>query len=931
MSTTLGTFAHLTATSDGARLASSEDIRLSFTLFHGRPADDAVIGDRRGRTVRSILEGILGSDEFEAVVFATICQVRAPGALLALPEDADLKAVLLMDLNIDGSALSAAKTPVEVMGLVYESPLVRQILRRAYGRRRLADYGEGLRQLLECLAADRRAEQLLDERLQRRADRLTILERHDLGVGASDLIMLTSPDPWILAEIDAGLRSEPLVRLTLKLRRDDGESARPKVYLDNGEGVSEESALELHPAGADRYMALICNVSQAERLRLDVDDREGVVQIDSLALEAVGPGVLQTMVAAAARNPADAPYALRLAERLGHRIFAPRSAGDLRDVVLLSRELNDGCFPASPGYGSYLAWVARYATPDEADYRRMNEIAAGFAIRPCFSFVMPTYNTPIDLLRRCINSMLSQTYRDFEICIADDNSTTPEVADYLERLAASLPRVKLKRRPRNGHISEASNTALGLATGDFVVLVDHDDEIPDYALFTIASYINARPDAAILFSDEDKINIDGRRSDPYFKSEFNEFLMYGHNMISHLGVYRRSLIESVGGFRKGLEGSQDYDLFFRCYEQIRPEQVIHIPHVLYHWRMIPGSTAVSADQKDYAIVAAQAAINGHFERMGKPLRSVPGRAAGNTAVVPSRFVDTSVSVIIPTRNGLDVLKPCIDSVRVTTDPATVEIVIADNGSNEPETLAYLCELRKTGIVKVVSLPGEFNFSAINNQAVRHSSGEILCFLNNDAEVLSPTWLERARALLAIPEIGGVGARLIYPDGTVQHMGVTLGMGPHRVAGHPHNGIPKSHPGYFSKGFLIAEFSAVTAACLFVRRSDFESVGGFDESLTVAYNDVDLCLRLRSRGLKIICDPDAELTHKESRTRGSDQEGERARRLDSEAEAMRNRWKDLLVTDPYFSLNHSLDSASFLAAAPPRQKMPWENDFPCGLT
>ena len=909
------------AARERTRAATAEDIRQSFRLFHGREADDEVVRDRTGQPILDILVGALGSGEFEANVLEPVVQGQPPEAQLRLPDGEVEPDTLISDLGLDLAAVRDPQEPAGVLRALYAAAPVRAVLQACYDPSRLQAFADGLGRLGQALDDRRRRREEAGARLAAVMRGLIVEDWRDVAPGADKALRLVSDDPWVLVGVeDAGARA-PLVRLSLVARRQDGEGLRPRVYLDYGGGVSPERALDLYPAGPDAYATLICGVDAVHRLRIDPDNREGEVDISSVVLEPVSAEALSALVEASATDPADAPHARRLADRLGRQVFTALPSG-AAEAFELSRALNDGCFRLSPGYASYPAWIARYATPDEADYRRMAELSCRFAIRPRFSFVMPVYNTPLDLLRKCVNSMLSQTYRDFEICIADDNSPNAEVAEYLEGLAALIPEVKFKRRTRNGHISEASNTALSLATGDFVVLVDHDDEIPDYTLFTVAKYINARPDAAILFSDEDKIDIHGRRSDPYFKSEFNEFLMYGHNMVSHLGVYRRSLVEKVGGFRKGLEGSQDYDLFFRCYEQIHPEQVVHIPHVLYHWRMIPGSTAISADQKDYAIVAAQGAINGHFERMGIPLRSIPGRAPGVTDLTPSLWVDTSVSVIIPTRDGLDVLKPCIDSVRATTDASTVEIIVADNGSSEPETLAYLDELQRTGAAKVVPLPGDFNFSAINNEAARHASGDILCFLNNDTEVISPTWLERGRAFLGLPDVGVVGARLLFPDGHLQHMGIVLGMGDHGVAGTPHGGALESDPGHFGKAWLTAEFSAVTAACMFVRKVEFERLGGFDQELAVAYNDVDLCLRVRGSGRKVICDGQMALTHKESRTRGSDLSGERAHRLAEEAEYVIRKHGSLLRQDPYYSPCHELRLGVFTPALPPRSSAPW---------
>ena len=327
----------------------------------------------------------------------------------------------------------------------------------------------------------------------------------------------------------------------------------------------------------------------------------------------------------------------------------------------------------------YGRWLKTYIDPNSDDYAYMRKMMQDFAIRPKYSFVIPLYNTPIDLLDACLKSITAQVYENFEICVADDCSTDAAVRAYMRNLARQDHRVRYVERSANGHISAASNSALGLATGEFIVLVDHDDLIPDYALFVVNYYLNANPQAKILFSDEDKVDALGRRSDPYFKGCFDRFLMFGYNMVSHLGVYKRELIARIQGFRHDLEGSQDYDLFFRCYESVLPSEVIHIPHVLYHWRMTPGSTAISAGQKDYAFLAAMNAINGHFERTSLPLRSIPGVAPGNAAVCETRTYDDRVTIIIPTKDNVGDLRDCVDLI-LSFDNKNVDIIIVDNRS-----------------------------------------------------------------------------------------------------------------------------------------------------------------------------------------------------------------------------------------------------------
>lgn len=748
--------------------------------------------------------------------------------------------------------------------------------------------------------------------LTRQADGLRAIDCRDIVLPAKDQLKTLSHDPWIVYEWEEGACiASPMALLTIEAAPMDPD-IQPigRIYVDIGDGFSERNSARFSFIDGKATILLVAP-AQIEKLRFDPDENRNTLTFPKLTLT---PLVSINDVEQVVRREAPADVKLDwLLELMRSAFTADKSKRQLPSNALsLSLDLSH----------DYDYWVAQNANPSSADYQRMREMEADFAINPFFSFVMPTYNTPPVLLRECLDSLLAQTYQNFEICIADDCSPDPEVVEVLEEYVRADTRVRYIRRPFNGHISAASNTALSLATGDYVVLVDHDDLIPDYALFVLAWYINRYPNADILYSDEDKVTASGQRVQPYFKSDFNKYLMYGHNMVSHLGVYRRSLVEQVGGFRLGLEGSQDYDLLLRCLEATAADCVVHIPHILYHWRIIPGSTAMSADQKSYAVIAAQNAINGHFERTGMPLRSIDGFAPGCTGVRPSRTFDTPMSIIIPTRNGLDLLQPCIDSI-FGRDSANVEIIIVDNGSDDPDTLSYLAELASRDDVRILRDPGEFNFSRINNLAAAEARGEILCFLNNDTEVVSADWLNRARAFLSLDEVGMVGARLLFPDGSLQHFGIALGMGEHRIAGIPHLSMDAALPGYFGKARLLQEVSAVTAACMFLRKSDFVAVDGFDEELRVAYNDVDLCLKIRALGKKILVDPDITLIHKESRTRGSDKHGARAKRLNEEARWMRQRWANELDNDPYFSPNIDLARIDFAYAAKPRQPWPWQ--------
>lgn len=407
----------------------------------------------------------------------------------------------------------------------------------------------------------------------------------------------------------------------------------------------------------------------------------------------------------------------------------------------------------------------------------------------------------------------------------------------------------------------------------------------------------------MLYSDEDKLTPGGTRAQPYSKGKFDRFLMYGHNMFSHLGVYRRTLFEKVGGFRKGYEGSQDYDLTLRCLDEAGEASIVHIPHVLYHWRQIPGSTSMGASQKDYAFAAAKRAINDHFVRNKWPLVSVdadvPGIAAVRTLSTPT---PETISIVIPTRDGFAHLSRCLESIHRFADPL-MEVVIVDNGSIDPETLTLLDGLgRERHRYRVVRDDGSFNFSRLVNLGVANARGGIVCLLNDDTEFLEPGVFERARAWLSIADVGIVGARLLYPDGTVQHFGVHVGVGTHKVAEHAYHGMPDGQHANFSKSRLLQQFSAVTGACMFIRRNDYFEIDGYDESFPVAYNDIDFCLRMRAKGLKILCDPGIRLVHHESRSRGRDMTSERRKRLDEDAKRMHERWGADKINDPFYSPN-----------------------------
>jgi O-antigen biosynthesis protein len=570
--------------------------------------------------------------------------------------------------------------------------------------------------------------------------------------------------------------------------------------------------------------------------------------------------------------------------------------------------------------GSYRRWIRLYDRLSEKDRCAILAEIRSWTEPPLISVVMPVYNTPEHYLREALASVVDQLYPNWELCIADDASTARSVAAVLAEYGRKEPRVKIVSRLTNGGISQATNSAVDIATGEHIAFLDHDDVLPEHALYMVAREIARDRDLDVIYSDEDKITRSGRRYDPHFKSDWNPDLFLGQNMISHLGVYRTSLVREVGGLRPEFDGSQDYDLALRIIERIEPRRIRHIPHILYHWRAAAGSAARSAGEKPHALEAAERAVGDHLRR-----RAIPadvGIAPGAPFLQISYALDCelSVSIIIPTKDQKDLLSRCASGILERTRYQNLELLIVDNRSEETATHAYLDEIAADPRVRVLHYHEPFNFSLINNWAAKHAAGEVLLFLNNDTEVIDPDWLRHLVANACRIEVGAVGAKLIYPNGRVQHAGVILGLG--GVAGHFHLGCQQHDPGYFSRALLQQNLSAVTAACLAMRRAVFDEIGGFNGHLRVAFNDVDLCLRLRQRGYLIVWTPLAELYHHESASRGSDLVSARHREFLLENEYMQAKWGWALRRDPYFNPNLSSRDLAISLAFPPAIDKPW---------
>ena len=543
------------------------------------------------------------------------------------------------------------------------------------------------------------------------------------------------------------------------------------------------------------------------------------------------------------------------------------------------------------------------------DIERLRDMATVLTYRPLISVIMPTYNTPELYLREAIDSVLAQVYDRFELCIADDASTAPHVRAILEEYAAMDDRIQLVFRPENGHIAHASNSALALASGEFVALFDHDDVLTPDALFENVRVLNAHRDADMIYSDEDKVDDKGHRSNPYFKPDWSPDTFLSRNYVSHLGVYRRSLVLEVGAFRPGFEGSQDYDLVLRIVE--RTSRIYHIPRVLYHWRIHAASVASGVGVKNYAYDAAMNAIAEAMHR-----RSEPGRVEmlkddpGNYVVRYDLKRDWKVSIIIPTRDHAEDLERCLSSIFTKSSYRNFEVVVLDNGSVENDTAVCFAKWRSLEPERVKIVPHDvpFNYSEINNYAVQQSSGEIVLLLNNDTEVIARDWIEAMLEQAQRPAVGCVGAKLLYEDDTIQHAGVVMRIG--GVAGHSHRFYDRDAPGYFHVIKTINNYSAVTAACLMVRREIWDRMGGLDEQLTVAFNDVDFCLRVREAGYRNVYVPHAELYHYESKSRGYDDTPLKIARSIGEQQFMQARWNVASTDDPYYSPHLSLTSEDY---------------------
>lgn len=553
----------------------------------------------------------------------------------------------------------------------------------------------------------------------------------------------------------------------------------------------------------------------------------------------------------------------------------------------------------------YEEWYEGHRPSEE---ELQNQRGTIFEKQPLISIIVPTYKTPIAFLREMIDSVLAQTYEKWELCIADgsggDQSLEKELKDYSTRDS----RIKYEILEKNFGIADNTNRALKLASGEYIGLFDHDDVLAPNALFEIVKALQEK-DYDILYTDEDKIDGSGRKHmDPNFKPDFSIDLLRSHNYITHFFVVKKKIMDAIGGFSSEFDGSQDYDLMFRCVEQSK--SIRHIPMILYHWRVHKNSVAGNPSSKMYAYEAGRKAIEEHLQREGIDAEVEHMELWGMYHVKYRIHGNPLVSIVIPNKDHISDLKRCVKSLYTVNQYKNFEIVIVENNSEEKETFSYYRHLTKEyENIRVITWEGEFNYSTINNYGAKETKGEYLLFLNNDTEMISPTALEEMLGCCMREDVGAVGAKLLYEDNTVQHAGVVIGFGGY--AGHVNNGIGRDDYGYMVRARVNCNYSAVTAACMMTKKVLFHKVGGFDEQFAVACNDVDYCLKLRELDKWIVFNAFAEWYHYESKSRGYENTKEKIKRFDTEIEKFRKKWDRILQTgDPFYNKNFPVTQDPF---------------------
>lgn len=556
-------------------------------------------------------------------------------------------------------------------------------------------------------------------------------------------------------------------------------------------------------------------------------------------------------------------------------------------------------------YGNYEDFLKKYGVKEEELARQRQET---FENSPCFSIAVPLYQTKEKYLREMIESVQAQTYTNWELCLADgsgrEHSLQPVVGEYI----AKDKRIKYCLLDSNEGIAGNTNEALKMADGDFVVLTDHDDLLSPEALYQCAKAVQKEPQTDVIYSDEDKVDMSGKKFfEPHFKSDYNIDLLCTMNYICHLFVVRKDVMERAGLFESCYDGAQDHDFILRCTE--KAEHIVHIPKVLYHWRCHAQSTSENPESKLYAFENGCKAVKAHYDRIGIPAEVEQGPFYGMYRTHYLWKEQPLVSILIPNKDHAADLKKCMDSIEEKSTYRNFEFIIVENNSTEEETFAYYKEIEKRDNVRVLYYKEDFNYSRINNFGAKEANGEYVLLLNNDTEMIEPDSIKEMLDVCMRPDVGIVGAKLIFEDNTIQHAGVIIGFG--GVAGHAFIGQDRDDNGYFSRIISVQDLSAVTAACLMVRRSVFDEVEGLNEEFKVAFNDIDFCLKVRKAGYLVVYNPYAQFYHYESKSRGQEDSADKVARFQQEIGLFGERWGELLEHgDPYYNPNLTLDKADF---------------------
>ena len=556
----------------------------------------------------------------------------------------------------------------------------------------------------------------------------------------------------------------------------------------------------------------------------------------------------------------------------------------------------------------YQKWILKHLPSQKELEKQKRE---KFDFQPKISIVIPLYKTPEKYLRQLVDTVKAQTYPNWELCLSDGSGADSPIAGLLKSLEASDERIKVVSHDKPLQISENTNAGIEIATGDYIAFADHDDELTPHALFECVKALNKDRKIRVLYSDEDKMSMDGHKFfQPHFKPDYNPDLLCTVNYICHLFVVERNIIDKVGTLRSEFDGAQDYDFIFRCIEAVDPSEIYHIPKILYHWRCHEDSTAETPESKMYAFEAGKRAIEAHYERTGIHAEVYKGEFLG---LYRTRFIrdhDPLISIIIPNKDHIDDLKRCMDSIDKKSTYRNYEYIIVENNSTDEKTFQYYKELEASNPkAHVVYWDREFNYSAINNYGATFAKGEYLLLLNNDTEIINEDCLEELLGYCMRSDVGAVGARMYYEDDTIQHAGVVIGFG--GIAGHCFVLQPRGTTGYCHRIICAQDYSAVTAACMLVKREAFDKVGGLTEELAVAFNDIDFCMKLRAADYLIVYNPYAELYHYESKSRGLEDTPEKVARFNKEIQTFEKRWPDILRNgDPYYNPNLTLKSQDF---------------------